>query len=128
MKRSAQKVFVLAIGVIMFMLIAGCEEQNISNTKKGRLVAVENIRLKKELEQRDKEIEKQEKLLEKCLQEKILLEEKVRKGIRDQVNDILGVVIEESAKLRQENKKLKTQIEQLKKELAEVKKDPSLKP
>ncbi|HEW79352.1 MAG TPA: hypothetical protein ENH34_05240 [Phycisphaerales bacterium] len=114
MKRPAQKVFVLAIGVIMFMLIAGCEEQNVSGTKKGRLIANENRQLKKELKQRDKEIEKQEKLLEKCLQDKKGIKERLQRNTQDQANDILAVVIEESAKLRQENERLKTQIEQLK--------------
>ena len=60
MKKSFQKVVILAVGIVV-MLIAGCdEEQNLSSTKsavkKHQLIATENMRLKKELERRDTEI------------------------------------------------------------------------
>ena len=87
----------------------------------------------KELEQRDKEIERQrqlhnkqikeqKELLEKCLQEKKSWQEKAQKNIREQLDSVLGTVIEEGAKLRKENKKLKAQVQELEKELQELKK------
>ncbi|MBA7631984.1 hypothetical protein ES703_39524 [subsurface metagenome] len=139
MKRQAQKAFVLAVGIVVVIaLIAGCdEEQNLSSTKsavkKHRLIAAENMRLTKELEQRDKEIKRQkelhnkkikqqQKLLEKCLKEKNAWKKSAQGNIQEQVDKVLAGVMENYAKLREENKNLKVQIEKLKTELEELKK------
>ena len=127
MKRRAQKAFVLAAGIVVIMLIAGCdEEQNLSSTKsavkKHQLIAAENMRLTKELEQRDEEIKKQEKLLEKCLKEKNAWKERAQQNIKEQVDSVLTVVMEKIEELRKENEGLKAQIEKLKAELEEAKK------
>ncbi|MBA7712785.1 hypothetical protein ES703_121775 [subsurface metagenome] len=122
MKRRAWKTFVLAAGTVVIMLIAGCEKENAPDTKRSRLIATENIRLKKELEQRDKEIKKQEKLLEKCLQERDTWKAKAQQNIQEQVDSILTVVMEKNKELREENEGLKVQIKELKAELEEAKK------
>lgn len=122
MKRRAWKTFVLAAGTVVIMLIAGCEKENAPDTKRSRLIATENIRLKKELEQRDKEIKKQEKLLEKCLQERDTWKAKAQQNIQEQVDKVLAGVMEEYTKLRKENEGLKAQIEKLKAELEEAEK------
>lgn len=127
MKGPAQKAFVLAVGIVVIMLIAGCdEEQNLPSTKsavkKHQLIAAENMRLEKELKQRDKQTEKQKELLEKCLQEKNAWKEKAQQNIRKQVDSILTVVMEKNEELRKENESLKAQIEKLKAELEEAKK------
>ena len=119
MKEITRKKVVLVVGIVfVIMLVAGCEEQNISNTKsntkKSRLVAAENGQLKKQLEQRDREIEKQKGLLNKCLKEKKVLEDKTEQGIKKQVKDILAILIEENVKLRKEIDRLKKDIEGLK--------------
>jgi hypothetical protein len=121
MKKIARKIFVLAVGVVV-MSIAGCGEQELPSVKKSRLIAVENMRLKKELERSSKEIErlkelhnresrKQEKLLSKCVQEKESWKQKARQNVRDQVKGVFDAVMEQNAKLLEENKKLKAQIE-----------------
>jgi len=131
MKGLAQKTFVLAVGVVA-MLIVGCEGQELPSAKKSRLIAAENMQLKKELEQRSEEIERlkelhdrqmkeQEELLEKCLQEKEAWKEKSRQNVRNQVKGVFDAIMEQNVKLRQENEKLKAQIEELKKELGEGK-------
>ena len=114
MKRWTQKAVILAVGVVI-MLIAGCEKENP--------LANENMQLKEQLEQRDKEIEKQKELLAKCLQEKEVLKENSQKNIRGQVESILVVVMEENVKLREENDKLKTQIEQLEVHVEQLEKE-----
>ena len=127
MKRAGQITIVLAAAV---MLITGCEEQ--LKAKKSRLIAAENMRLKKELEQSDKIIEKQKELTEKCMQRKKFLEEQAQGKFKEQVDEILKFVMEENAKVRDENNSLKAQIqelesqvERLEKELRELKKpDP----
>jgi len=124
MKKAVGKGFVLVVSVVVVMLIAGCQEQQLPSEKKSRLIAAENMQLKKELERRSKEIEglkelhdreiqKQEKLLAKCLEEKETWKEKSRQNIRNQVNGVVDAIMEQNAKLRQENEKLKAQIENL---------------
>lgn len=124
MKKAIRKGFVLAVSVVVIMLIAGCEEQQQQNAKKSRLIAAENMQLKKELERlsndieelkelHGKEIEKREELLAKCLEEKETWKEKSRQNIRNQVNGVLDAIMEQNAKLREKNEKLKAQVEQL---------------
>jgi len=124
MKEAVGKGFVLVVSVVVVMLIAGCEEQQLPSAKKSRLIAAENMQLKKELERyskeieglkelHDREIEKQEKLLAKCLDEKETWKEKSRQNIRNQVNGVVDAIMDQNAKLRRENEKLKAQIEKL---------------
>ncbi len=123
MKKIVRKIFVLAVGVVV-MPIAGCGQQEPPSVKKSRLIAVENMRLTKELEQRSKEIErltelhnkeskKQEKLLAKCQEEKESWKQKARQNVKNQVKGVFDAVMEQNVKLRDENEKLKAQIEKL---------------
>ena len=123
MKRAVRKIFVLAVCIIV-MSIAGCGEQELPSVKKSRLIAVENMQLKRELEQRSKEIErlkelhnresrKQEKILAECVQEKDSWKQKARQNVKNQVKGVFDAVMEQNAKLREENKKLKAEIEKL---------------
>jgi hypothetical protein len=123
MKRSALKIFVLTVCVVV-MSIAGCGNQEPPSVKKSRLIAAENMRLTKELERRDKEIEsirelhnkeskKQEKLLAKCLEEKESWKQKARQNVRNQIKGVFDAVMEQNVKLREKNEKLKAQIEKL---------------
>jgi cell division protein FtsB len=135
MKRPVPKTLVLAVGIIVgFMLIAGCEEEeNLSNTKpdtepntkRSRLIAIENAQLKAQIEELKKlhssEMEKQKKLLDNCLREKGVLQEMSEKGVENFMQDILGPISEENVKLQEEIKTLKAQIEKLKTELEEAK-------
>ena len=132
MKRAVRKGFVLVVSVVVvIMLIAGCEEQQLPSAKKSRLIAAENMQLEKELERRsedierlkelhDREIQKQEKLLAKCLEEKETWKEKSRQNIRNQVNGVVDAIMVQNAKLRRENEKLKAQIEQLKAQVQQL--------
>lgn len=131
MKRPTRRTFVLAFGIILgVMWIVGCQEENLSDTtpnmKMSRLIAAENIDLKKQIEEQKtayaKEMEKQKKLLDGCLADKKVLEKRTKKEIERQVNEVVSVVIAKNAELRQENKNLKAQIDELKKELEKAKK------
>ena len=123
MKKIVRKIFVLAVGVVV-MSIAGCGNQEPPGVKRSRLIAVENMRLKKELGQRNKEIErlnelrnkeskKQEKLLAECMQEKMSWKQKARQNVRKQMKGVFDAVMEQNVKLSEENEKLKAQIEKL---------------
>ena len=82
------------------------------------------MQLKKDLAQRDKEIEKlkaqhdkemtqQQEQLAKCLERKDALQKQLQQSVKEQVDSVLTVVVEENAKLREEIKKLKAQIKEL---------------
>jgi multidrug efflux pump subunit AcrB len=124
MKKPATKILVLAVCVVVVLLIAGCGEQEPPSMKKSRLIAVENMQLKRELEQCNREIEKlielhnresrkQEKILAECVQEKESWKQKAQQNVRNQVKGVFDAVMEQNAKLLEENKKLKAQIEKL---------------
>ena len=113
MKKTVQKVSVLAVGVVI-MLIAGCEKENP--------LANENMQLKEQLEQRDKEIEKQKELLVKCQQEKKDWEEQIQESIKG-LTDSAIKDLEEIGKLREENAKLKSHIEQLEVHIQQLEKE-----
>jgi multidrug efflux pump subunit AcrB len=124
MKKPATKILVLAVCVVVVLLIAGCGEQELPSMKKSRLIAVENMQLKRELEQCNREIEKlielhnkesrkQEKILAECVQEKESWKQKAQQNVRNQVKGVFDAVMEQNAKLLEENKKLKAQIEKL---------------
>ncbi len=130
MKRTAKTAFIVTIGIFM-LIAAGCEEEEMSVVRKGRLVVLENEKIKKELEscqkkneeqkeQFEKELEKQrgnlENKLEDCLDKKRVLEGTTEKYMEKQLNSILKDVVDENAKLRQENEGLKAELEQLKAE------------
>ncbi len=123
MKKPARKIFVLAVGVVVIS-IAGCGQPEPPSLKKSRLIAVENTRLKKELEQRNSQIErltklrnkeskKQDKLLAECVKEKESWKQKAQQNIRKQVKGVFDAVMEQNAKLLEENEKLKAQIKKL---------------
>jgi len=123
MNKAAQTIFVLAVGVAVIS-IAGCGQPELPSDKMSRLISVENTRLKKELELRNREIErlkdlhnkeskKQDKLLAECMQEKESWKQKAQQNVRNQVKDVFDSVMEHNSKLREENEKLKAQIEKL---------------
>ena len=119
MKRLAREAFVLMAGVVLLMLIAGCEEQSKPQTqspiRKDRLVTAENIQLKKDLKQRDEEIEQLEALLDKHKEENRALREDSEKNTQALLGEIMKTFAEESERLRKENEELRAQIQELKK-------------
>lgn len=112
MKRWTPKSVVPAVGIVLVMLIAGCEEQSLSGAEKSRLIADENIQLKQELKRRDREIKKQKGLLGECLQEKKVAEERADKSIEDMMDNVVKDILRENRELREENEKLKRELEE----------------
>lgn len=104
------------------VLVSGCQEQSsaagvsvsaadtpelsidAADTKKARLIAAENIELKKQLEQCAKEIERQKGLLEECKQQALK-----DKEAGDKFTEFLFT---ENVRLEEENKQLKEKLEQ----------------
>jgi DNA anti-recombination protein RmuC len=141
MKGTVQKMFVLAVGTILVVLMAGCQESTTTrlsssktggpaDAKKSRLVAAENIELKKQLarydkqieklkEQHSKEIKQQQDLLAECREEKRTRQgEKIDESTKGQADELTTFIMELNTKLQEENESLKAQIEELKAQLA----------
>ena len=123
MKRAVNRIFILAVGFI-FISNAGCGQPQAPSEKMSRLIAVENKRLKKELDSRnsqiqkltrqhDKETKKQEKLLAECIKEKESWKKKAQQNLKNQVDGVFDAVMERNAKLLEENEKLKAEINKL---------------
>lgn len=113
MKRLGQIVAALAVCAVVIMSIGGCEEENLSNIKRHRLIADENRQLKKELELCDKEIERQKELHKKQIEEqKELHNEEIKKQ-----KELYDKRMEMQKKLH--NKKMKRQRELFAKRLQE---------
>ena len=113
MKRTAHRTTVLALSIIfVIMLIAGCEEERLSDTtsstKRARLIFAENRQLKEESTQRNTEIEKlkaeiagQKQLLDKCMEKNRALELQSRRDIEVIVREAFKNPAEENKKLNE---------------------------
>jgi uncharacterized protein YukE len=125
MKRTVWKEFILAVGsCLIAMLIAGCEEQNLSAVKENKLIAYENKQLKEQMAQREKEfgeqtaqlekkIEEQNKLLEECRRGEKIPEGRFREELDAKVNEMMDIFGQTNMELSQENNELRTQVEEL---------------
>ena len=120
MRKPIHTTLVLTTGVVfVIMLLAGCQEENLPDTRKSRLIADENKQLKQQLARRDREIEKQKELLERCLEEKKNLKDMLQGQVKDLLSPALEKVSRERNELRKENEEFRAQIEELKKQLDE---------
>lgn len=131
MKITVLKTLVLLAGIVI-MLNAGCEKEQVSTSRKARLIAVENTELKKQLQQRDIEIEElkekyegelkdQKELLEQAEQDKKVLDEQLSGKFQGQIDEMMAEISKGSSVLVDENENLKQQIEELKAELEAAK-------
>lgn len=124
MIKSYWKSLVLGLGIVALALTCGCQEERVVDPKscpaKYRLLAVENRNLEKQIdslnEQHKDELNKQEKSLAKCLQEKDSLAKLSAKKIEDAMDLFLKAANEENARLRKTNESLRSDIEALQKE------------
>ena len=84
MKSKAARMLVAALViVIVCVCICGCEEQSLTpDTKKARLVASENIELKKQLEECRKDLAEEKELRQKDAQEAKVRAEKYEEQIK----------------------------------------------
>jgi len=124
MKALFCKEFIVVIGITL-MLFAGCTPQEPLSVKMSRVISAENMQLKEDLRKSDWEIENLKELhteqvdkLEEIITEYQgqikILQEKSQQNIRQQVKDILDVVLERNADLREEIKALQEYNEKLK--------------
>lgn len=109
MRKSSQVTLVFLAAVFAIMIFSGCEEE-ATNNKMARLIANENRQLKTQLEQRDKEMQRQKQQLEKCAEEKKVLEQRTSEEMSRNVQSVLVPIMDQNAKMRQEIISLKKKL------------------
>ena len=131
MKQAVEKGLILAIGIAV-VFSAGCQEEQMPDQKRSRLIAAENIKLKKELGQREDEVArlkesmetesaKQASLLSECKKQQEELKVQLMDKSKKQVEEILQAAIDQNAATMAENELLKRRVEELEAELAKAK-------
>ena len=127
MNRPLHNAFILVFAIALISA-AGCQKAQAPSEKKSRLIAAENIELKKQLAQRDKQIEglktkhaaqiKQEQgKLTQCQKQTADCRQQLKEDMDEKVNEVLVAMMDESAKIRMENLALKAEIDELKAKL-----------
>jgi len=119
MRKNTYRFLIWTLVLVFVAILVGCEEQQTMSPKKAKLVAADNIQLKKDIAARDADIEKQKNLLANCEKEKEILNKRL--SVKSEgLMEVLMAGIDKNAKnLRIENQELKKQIEELEKKLAE---------
>ena len=127
MKNTLQKT-IIAVFAIAIICAAGCQESQTPSEKQSRVIAARNMELKKQIAERDKQIEDlkaryaarvglEQKKLADCQKQTADCKKQLAGAMEEKVNDILLASIEESSKIRDENIKLKAEIAGLKAKL-----------
>lgn len=106
--------------LFFFAFLAGCEEQEQVGTRRLRLLADENHRLKQELAERDNRIKEKNKLLAELEKKKTVAVEETDKMIMSMM-DMMQDFEEKSASLTKENEQLKAKINELAKQIESLK-------
>ena len=112
---------IFSISIFSF-IISGCNSPQTNSEKQSRLIAVENIELKKQIEelnlqietiqkQHKKEIKARDESLENAQKEIETLKEQSKKQIQEQVEQVLDAVIQQNTELRKEIDSLKEQLQ-----------------
>ncbi len=106
-------VVILFISVLGVLLMSGCQESESTQIRRARLIANENIQLKKQLKEKDQQIEE----LKKQIEELIAKSEKEQEQFGNttlQTLQMLGETENRNQALTLENEKLKEELEKLK--------------
>jgi len=118
------------VPAVMFALVtvlAGCQQPQTPNEKQARLLAAENLQLKKQLadqqaklaslqKQQTQRIQQQEEELSKCRARAEQLQKDLEKGIGERVRDVTAKVMDENASLRKQIESLQARLKKLKAE------------
>lgn len=120
MKKNTILFLLTAVFMLTVIFTAGCEESNKFSDRRAMLVGNENMQLKKQLKQKDSEIEALNGRIEGLKGDIVKCQENTKASVKQAtkaVVDIMGIFAEttrKAAALEAENAQLKIQIEQLK--------------
>ena len=120
MKKNTILFLFSVVFVLTAIFASGCEESNKFSDKRAMLVGSENLQLKEQLKQKDREIKALNKKIEDLKGDIVKCQEKGKADVKQAIKavaDIMGIFAETTRKatmLEAENAQLKEQIEQLK--------------
>jgi predicted RNase H-like nuclease (RuvC/YqgF family) len=129
---SVYRYFIFA-SCLAVITISGCGETQTPSGKQSRLIAAENMDMKKQIgqleeqieklkEQQQKELEEQQKLLDEARKEIESWKQQSEETIRKQVQGVLDTVIQENSDLRKEIEKLNGWLEMQRTQITELEK------
>ena len=107
MKKTLKTTLLVLVSLVVLNVISGCNQQTATGSKKDKLLTAENIQLKNELQQKDKQINKLKKQLVKANTPK--------KPSPPMPEDISKRMMEDIGRLGKENAELKAKLEELNK-------------
>jgi len=116
MKILKKRFFVAAaLSCVALVYMAGCQEeavtqQTITNQTKSRLVAVKNVELRQQLDEKQETIERQEQKLRQCSKQNDLWQGRYKKGLKEKVDSILVPLMKKISELEKQNKRMKSQL------------------
>jgi hypothetical protein len=119
MRKFTYRFLIWTLVLVFVAVLIGCEEQQTMSPKKAKLVAANNIQLKKDIAARDTDIEKQKKLLTDCEKEKEILNKRLNTKSEGLMEVLMAGMDKDAKNIRIENQELKKQIQELKNKLAE---------
>ena len=103
MKKLLLLLTAFIVSALLLSAFSGCQEENLTDSKKARFIGNENRKLKVRLDRCQAETEK-------CLQEKRVLQEERQ----EKIADVANFFIEQKRQLEAQNEQLKQQLEELK--------------
>jgi len=106
MKKLSLLLTAFIILTLLLSVFSGCQEENLTDeVKRARFIGNENRKLKAQLAQCRSEVEK-------CLQEKQVIQEQRQ----EKIAEVANFFIEQKRQLEAQNKQLKQQLEELRKQ------------
>ena len=128
-KTISGRVVTAVTSFIVAAVLAGCQQPQTPSEKQARLLAAENIQLKRQLadqrtqmetlqKQQNQKLQQQDQDLSKCQARAEQLQKDLDKGIAERVGDVTTKVMDENARLRK-------QIESLQSKLKKPKAEPN---
>lgn len=120
---KAKKYAVLVLALVVG-LGTGCHQEMAPEAKQARLIAAESMQLRKQLAERDaemeklkvrhaREIEQRQEQLAACQKRIEALQKDLQGGIAQRVDSVMAAVMDENTRLRKEIETLRKEIESL---------------
>ena len=118
-----KQIWIIAGFVVFSLFLQGCQNKQTGEIKNGavaksdkmaQLVFVENEQLKTELAESQNSMAKCEDEKQALIAKNAQLQQTIDKNLQEMIEEMLGMVMEEQAKLQQENKQLKEQLAAMK--------------
>lgn len=99
------------------LFLSGCENPGQTSSQaenKHKLTVSENKKLQQQLEKAREKNDRLEKQLKACREKINTLRTNANKDLQEQIQPLIGTIMDEHSKLKEENKQLKAKIEKLK--------------